>query len=155
MAANKKSTVEKVEQIVSPIAKDLDLDIWDIRYLKEGASWFLRIFIDKDGGVDIDDCERMSRAIDQPLDDADIIKEQYFLEVSSPGLFRELVKPEHFERFKGVSVTVRLIRPIDGVKEFSGILLGFDGTLIKIGQDELEKEFERSAVAKVFVNDEI
>ena len=155
MAANKKSTVEKVEQIVSPIAKDLDLDIWDIRYLKEGASWFLRIFIDKDGGVDIDDCERMSRAIDQPLDDADIIKEQYFLEVSSPGLFRELVKPEHFERFKGESVTVRLIRPIDGVKEFSGILLGFDGTLIKIGQDELEKEFERSAVAKVFVNDEI
>ena len=155
MAANKKSTVEKVEQIVFPIAKDLDLDIWDIRYLKEGASWFLRIFIDKDGGVDIDDCERMSRAIDQPLDDADIIKEQYFLEVSSPGLFRELVKPEHFERFKGESVTVRLIRPIDGVKEFSGILLGFDGTLIKIGQDELEKEFERSAVAKVFVNDEI
>ncbi len=155
MAANKKSTVEKVEQIVSPIAKDLGLDIWDIRYLKEGASWFLRIFIDKDGGVDIDDCERMSRAIDQPLDDADIIKEQYFLEVSSPGLFRELVKPEHFERFKGESVTVRLIRPIDGVKEFSGVLLGLAGTLIKIGQDESEKEFERSAVAKVFVNDEI
>lgn len=155
MAANKKSTVEKVEQIVSPIAKDLGLDIWDIRYLKEGASWFLRIFIDKDGGVDIDDCERMSRAIDQSLDDADIIKEQYFLEVSSPGLFRELVKPEHFERFKGESVTVRLIRPIDGVKEFSGVLFGLDGMLIRIGQDESEKEFERSAVAKVFVNDEI
>ena len=106
MAENKQNTVSKVESLVRPFADELGLKIWDIRYLKEGASWFLRIFIDKEGGVDIDDCERLSRAIDEPLDTADIIKDAYFLEVSSPGLFRELTRPEHFEEFEGVEVPV-------------------------------------------------
>lgn len=155
MAENRQSTAERAEHIIRPIIENLGLRIWDIRYLKEGASWFLRIFIDKDGGVDIDDCERISRAIDQPLDDADIIKEAYFLEVSSPGLFRELTRPEHFKQYEGESVTVRLIRPIDGKREFSGTLLGFDNPVIRIQHGDKQMKFEKSAVAKIFVNDEI
>lgn len=155
MAENKLNTVQKVEGIVRPIADELGLKIWDIRYLKEGASWFLRIFIDKEGGVDIDDCERMSRAIDAPLDDADLIKEAYYLEVSSPGLFRELTRPEHFEEFEGAEVTVRLIRPIDKQKEFIGTLIGLQNQKIIISDGENQREFEKSAVSKIFVNDEL
>ncbi len=155
MAQAKQNTAAKVEELALPIAEQLGLRIWDVRYLKEGASWFLRIFIDKDGGVDIDDCERMSRAIDTPLDELDFIKEQYFLEVSSPGLFRELSRPEHFEQFKGVSVTVRLIRPQDGNKEFSGNLVFADAKSVEIDDGSKQLTFERSAVSKIFVNDEI
>ena len=88
MSSSKQSTVDKVLSIIAPIAKEQGLDIWDVRYLKEGASYFLRIFIEKPEGITIDDCENFSRAIDEPLDEADPIKENYFLEVSSPGLGR-------------------------------------------------------------------
>ena len=111
-----------VWQIAEPIASELGISLWDIRFLKEGADWFLRIILDKEGGVGIDDCEAFSRAIDKPLDELDPIEQSYCLEVSSPGLERELTRPEHFERFKGSPVKVRLIRPVDGVRDFKGIL---------------------------------
>lgn len=121
-----KNTVSLVEEIARPIAAELGLDIWDVRYLKEGSQWFLRIFIDKDGGVDINDCERMSRALDEPLDKADPIDGEYILEVSSPGIERELLKPEHFERFLGADIMVKMIRPIEGIgKEFKGVLAAY------------------------------
>ena len=103
---NFNKTAQKVYDVVKPFADELSLDIWDIQYVKEGSAWFLRIFIDKDGGVDITDCENLSRAIDEPLDVADPIKESYYLEVSSAGLGRELVHPEHFEMLKGETITV-------------------------------------------------
>ena len=113
--------------IARPIADDLGLRIWDVRYLKEGSQWYLRVFIDKDGGVDINDCERMSRALDEPLDQADPIDGEYILEVSSPGIERELVKPEHFAAFIGADIMVKMIRPIDGIgKEFKGVLTAFE-----------------------------
>ena len=122
-----KNTVSVVEEIARPIAAELGLEIWDIRYLKEGSQWFLRIFIDKDGGVDINDCERMSRALDEPLDKADPIDGEYILEVSSPGIERELVKPGHFERFIGADIMVKMIRPLEGIgKEFKGVLTAYD-----------------------------
>ncbi len=122
-----KNTVTAVEEIARPIADDLGLRIWDVRYLKEGSRWYLRIFIDKDGGVDINDCERMSRALDEPLDQADPIDGEYILEVSSPGIERELVKPEHFAAFIGADIMVKMIRPIDGIgKEFKGVLTAFE-----------------------------
>ncbi len=122
-----KNTVTAVEEIARPIADDLGLRIWDVRYLKEGSQWYLRIFIDKDGGVDINDCERMSRALDEPLDQADPIDGEYILEVSSPGIERELVKPEHFAAFIGADIMVKMIRPIDGIgKEFKGVLTAFE-----------------------------
>ena len=121
-----KNTVAVVEELAAPIAADLGLRIWDVRYLKEGSQWFLRIFIDKDGGVDINDCERMSRALDEPLDVADPIAGEYILEVSSPGVERELVKPAHFEEFIGADIMVKMIRPIDGIgKEFKGVLTDY------------------------------
>ena len=100
------NVVQAVWQIAEPIARELGLEIWDIRFLKEGADWFLRIFIDKEGGIDISDCENMSRAIDKPLDEADPIEQSYCLEVSSPGVERDLVRPEHFERYKGADIKV-------------------------------------------------
>ncbi len=122
----KKNTVAVVDEIVRPYAEELGLEIWDIRYLKEGSQWFLRIFIDKEGGVDINDCERLSRAIDKPLDEKDPIDTEYILEVSSPGIERELIKDEHFEKFIGADIMVRMIRPIDGIgREFKGVLTAY------------------------------
>ena len=128
-----KNTVSAVEELVAPIAESLGLRIWDVRYLKEGSQWYLRIFIDKDGGVDINDCENMSRAIDDPLDRLDPIDGEYILEVSSPGIERDLIKPEHFEQFIGADIMVKMIRPIVGIgKEFKGVLTAFDDGMVTI-----------------------
>ena len=127
------STAAAVEAIARPIAEELGLSIWDVRYLKEGSRWYLRVFIDKEGGVDINDCERMSRALDAPLDEADPIDGEYVLEVSSPGVERELVRPEHFERFIGADIMVKMIRPIEGIgREFKGVLTEVDGDMVTI-----------------------
>lgn len=126
------NTVAAVWKIAQPIADELGLRIWDIRFVKEGADWFLRIFIDKDGGVDINDCENMSRAIDKPLDDADPIEQSYCLEVSSPGIERELCSEKHFEECEGEKIKVKLIRAVDGTREFCGILESHDGMRITL-----------------------
>ena len=130
--AGKNNTVSKVEEIVSPFAKDLGLELWDIRFVKEGTDWYLRIFIDKDGGVSIDDCVDLSHAITKPLDEADPISQSYILEVSSPGIERELVTDRHFEKFIGSDVMLRLIRPIDKVRDFSGRLMSYEDGVITV-----------------------
>ena len=128
-----KNTVTAVEELAAPIAEGLGLRIWDVRYLKEGSQWFLRIFIDKDGGVDINDCENMSRAVDEPLDRLDPIEGEYILEVSSPGVERELIRPEHFEQFIGADIMVKMIRPIEGIgKEFKGVLTAYEDGMVTI-----------------------
>lgn len=132
------NTISAVWQLAEPIAKELGLDIWDIRFLKEGSDWFLRVFIDKDGGVDINDCENMSRALDAPLDELDPIEQSYCLEVSSPGLERELVRDEHFEKYVGSPIKVKLIRPVDGKREFAGTLESFDSKMFTLRLDEGE-----------------
>ncbi len=135
MAEKKKqgNTVSLVWELAEPIAEELGLSLWDVRFLKEGAVWYLRIFIDKPEGVTIDDCEAMSRAIDEPLDRLDPIEQNYCLEVSSPGIERELVRDEHFEAFLGAPVMVKLIRPNEnGIREFKGTLLSHDKENITI-----------------------
>lgn len=127
--AGKGNTVSKVTEIVTPYAKELGLDIWDIRFVKEGTDWYLRIFIDKDGGVSIDDCVDLTHAITKPLDDADPISQSYLLEVSSPGVERELVTDAHFEKYIGSDVMLRLIRPIDNVRDFSGKMISYDASV--------------------------
>lgn len=130
MALAKGSTTETVRAIVQPYAEQLGLRLWDVTFTKEGTSWYLRIYIDKDGGVNIDDCAAMSRAVDEPLDEADPIDKAYFLEVCSPGLERELRREEHFAAYIGQKIKVKLIRAVDGVREFSGVLNSFaDGEL--------------------------
>ena len=126
------NTVETVRQIAEPIAESLGLELWDVRFVKEGVSWYLRIFIDKEGGVGIEDCENMSRAIDAPLDEADPIEQSYCLEVSSPGLERELVRDAHFEKYKGEKIKVRFIRPQNGKRDFNGVLEDYDGKNITL-----------------------
>ena len=127
------NTVAAVQSLANEIAAQLGLRIWDVRYVKEGSQWFLRIFIDKDGGVDINDCERMSRALDAPLDELDPIAGEYILEVSSPGIERELIRPEHFARFIGADIMVKMIRPLEGVgKEFKGVLDDYDDGAVTI-----------------------
>lgn len=127
MADKKKNTVDTVWDIAEPIAADLDLILWDIRFQKEGADWYLRIFIDKENEpVSIDDCVNMSHAIDEPLDLADPINQSYSLQVSSPGVERELTRDFHFERFIGEKVMMKLIRPQDGKREYKGVLKDYD-----------------------------
>lgn len=123
--ANKKggATVETVRNLIEPIVAELNLELWDVRYVKEGAQWYLRVFIDKPEGVGIEDCEKVSRAIDAPLDELNPIEQSYCLEVCSPGIERELVREEHFMRFIDADVMVKMIRPIEGIgKEFAGVL---------------------------------
>lgn len=121
------STVDAVWKLIEPIVNDLGLQLWDVRYVKEGAQWYLRVYIDKDGGVGIEDCERVSRSIDEPLDRLNPIEQSYCLEVCSPGLERELIRPEHYKRFLGEDIMVKMIRPIEGIgKEFGGVLKDYD-----------------------------
>ena len=133
MATNKKPNIsERVLQIAAPIAEALGLEIWDIRYLKEGSDWYLRLFIDKAGGVGINDCVEMSHALDKPLDEEDFIPNAYILEVSSPGVERELTKKEHFEKMLGKNIKIKLIRPLEGKREFSGVLGSYDNGEIEL-----------------------
>ena len=120
------NTVNAVWEIAEPIAKSLGYELWDVRFEKEGANWYLRIFIDKEDGISINDCVDMSHAIDKPLDEADPIEQSYCLEVCSPGLERDLKRDSHFEKCIGEKIMVKLIRPVDGQREFKGILDSYD-----------------------------
>lgn len=130
------NTVAAVRQIAEPVARELGLSIWDVRFVKEGAGWYLRIFIDKEGGVSIGDCVDMTHAINKPLDDADLIEQAYCLEISSPGIERELVRDEHFECSLGKKIMVKTIRPIDGKRDFKGVLESYDDGSITLRAED-------------------
>lgn len=147
-------TVKKAWELAEPYARQLGLSLWDVLFVKEGASWYLRYIIDKEGGVNIDDCEALSRAVNDPLDEADFIKEAYYLEVSSPGLCRELKRPEHFEAMAGRPVRVLLIRPRDNEREFLGELRGFDGQQVFLRAGEEELSFAKAEIACVTLCDD-
>ena len=134
-------TVSKVWELCEPIVENLGLKLWDVRYLKEGADWFLRVYIDKPEGVDITDCEKVSRAINDPLDELDPIDNAYCLEVCSPGIERELVRDEHFEQFIGADIMVKMRRPIEGIgKEFDGVLKSYEDGMVTINDHSGENE---------------
>lgn len=149
-----KNTVEKIEEIVKPYAENLSLSIWDITFKKEGTDWYLRIFIDKDGGVSIDDCVDLTHAITKPIDEADPISQSYMLEVCSPGVERELKKNWHFEKYVGSKVMVRTIRPIDNVRDFNGVLTSYNnGELTVKLQDENEITLNKKETSYVKLDD--
>jgi ribosome maturation factor RimP len=125
--AGKGNTVSRVTEIITPYAEELGLDIWDVRFAKEGTDWYLRIFIDKEGGISIDDCVDLTHAVTKPLDEADPISQSYTLEVSSPGVERELTADKHFEKYIGADVMVRLIRPVNNVRDYEGKLVSYNG----------------------------
>jgi len=133
----KTNTVEAVTELVKPIVEEMGLILWDVRFVKEGAVWYLRIFIDKDSGVTIEDCENVTRAVDKPLDDLDPIEQNYCLEVSSPGIERELVKYEHFESFLGAPVMVKLHKPNEkDMREFKGTLIAHDKDTVTVSAED-------------------
>ena len=120
--AERKSVALHVRELVAPTADELGLKLWDVEYVKEGADYVLRITIDSDEGITIDDCERFHRAIDPVIDEDDPIENSYKLEVSSPGVERVLTRPEHFEAMKGAEVEIRLFSAVNGSKIHRGIL---------------------------------
>ena len=148
---SKRETYEaKTEEILLPIAEENGVEIYDVEYVKEGSDWYLRAYIDKPDGVNIGDCEAVSRALSDKLDEADFIEDAYILEVSSPGLGRPLKKEKDFKRSIGEEVEIRTYRAIDRQKEFTGILKGFDeNTVTIIYEDETEQVFDRAEIALI------
>ncbi len=144
-----KSRVEaQVAALVEPYIEEQGLELVDVEYVKEGSHWYLRIFIDKEGGVDLNDCQRVSQAIGVKLDQADPISQAYMLEVSSPGLERPLKKDADFVRFKGELVTVHTFAPFQGFKEFTGYLAGLENDQIMLKFQEQTISIPREQVSK-------
>lgn len=141
---------QKVWEIAEPLADEIGIWIWDVEFVKEGARRVLRITVDSEEGIGIEDCEKLHRAIDPLLDEADLIEEQYYLEVSSPGIERELKNDIHIEACEGWDVEVKLYAPKDGSKLYRGVLLPLaenGDVAIKVGESTVV--FERSTVAKI------
>ena len=142
--------VATVKKIAEPLAEELGYFLWDVEYVKEGADMYLRITIDSEEGINIEDCERMHRAIDPLLDEADPIEDAYHLEISSPGIERELKNEMQICACEGWDVEVRLYAPVDGSKSYLGTLCGLDeeGNVV-IETENGEKKFARAAVASL------
>ena len=139
----------KTEELLGPITEKYGVEIYDVEYVKEGSDFYLRAYIDKEGGVNIIDCENVSRALSDALDEKDFIDDAYILEVSSPGLGRTLKKDRHLEKSIGEDVEIKLYKPVDKVKEFEGTLLSYDAEKITIDMDGEEKSFLRSDIAVI------
>ena len=140
---------ELVAQFSRPVVESCGCTLWDVEYVREGGEWFLRLYIDKEGGVDIIDCETISRAVDPILDERDPIAESYHFEVCSAGLERALKRPGDFERFMGSNITVKLYRPRNGLKEIPCVLQGYENGRVTVLAGKETITFEKSEVALV------
>ncbi len=142
--------VEIVSGLAKPVVEARGCELWDVEFVREAGQWYLRVFIDREGGVSIDDCEAVSRALDPLLDEADPIEQSYTFEVSSAGVERALKRPGDFQRFMGAYVCVRLYRAVDGVKEILGHLEGYDNGRVTVRTDSGElRSFDGPEVAGV------
>ena len=141
---------EKVEKLLEPIIEKIGYELYDVEYTKEGKNYFLRIFIDNEKGIDLNDCEKVNNSITEILDKEDYIKEQYFLEVSSPGIERVLRKDKHLKQNLGGQVNMKLFKKDEnGAKEYIGELKQFDEQNIIISKDEKEFKIERKNIAQI------
>ena len=140
---------DAVSALVRPVVEEEGCSLWDVEYVREAGTWYLRVFIDKEGGVGIDDCERISRRLDPMLDEADPIPESYVFEVGSAGAERELRRPSDFGQFMGHEVELRLYRPLDGKKSFVGELSGYEDGDVSLLVGGEPKTFEKKQIAKV------
>ena len=155
MAGKNATIAEKAEALALPFCEELGLDLWDVRFVKEGSEWYLRFFIDKEEGVNINDCEALSRAVDAPLDEANFIEQAYYLEVSSPGLNREFTKDWHYQQMMGESVLVKLYKAVNGTKELCGALTQKTAdtlTLTPVGEEPVTLSL--SDIASVRLDDD-
>lgn len=138
-----------ITELATPIVEGLNYELVDVEFVKEGANWYLRIYIDKPGGIGIDDCQAVSEKISDILDKEDPIEQSYYLEVSSPGLERPLKTERDFIKYKGELVELKVFQPLDGRKVFEGELVGLIDNKIVINQDGNTIEFEKNKVAIV------
>ena len=140
----------KTEQLIQPLIDANNFELVDVEFVKEGSDWYLRVYIDKDGGITVDDCELISRAFNEILDREDYISEQYIFEVSSPGLMRPLKKEKDYKRIVGKLIDIKLYKPVDKCKEFTGVLDSYDKDTVTIKMDDdTQKTFDRSNLAMI------
>ncbi len=148
--SKKEDYISKTEKIAAPICDELGFELVDVEFVKEAGTDYLRVYIDKTGGITVDECEIVSRRMNDILDEQDFIEESYIFEVSSPGLGRVLKKDKDFKRSIGQEVEVKLFKAVDGVKEFNAFLKDFDEkTLTLATDDEVVHTIERSNIAKI------
>ena len=144
-----KKVTEIVAELAAPVAAEFGCELWDTEYVREAGQWFLRLYMDKDGGVDILDCENVSRRVSDLLDEADPIEGSYIFEVSSAGAERQLKRPSDFEKFLGSPVLLKTYQNRDGRKEFPGVLKEYDGGAVVLEMGKQELRFEKNEVAMV------
>jgi ribosome maturation factor RimP len=140
---------EKVAALAEPVVTEEGCTLWDVEYVREAGTWYLRVFVDKEGGLSIDDCERISRRLDPMLDEADPIPDSYVFEVGSAGAERELKRPSDFERFMGSEVELRLYQPVNGIKSFVGTLKAYEDGSVTIETGGRDMRFDKSQIALV------
>ncbi len=140
---------ERIQALAEPVVREEGCSLWDVEYVREAGCWYLRLYIDKEGGVGIDDCERISRRLDPILDEADPIPESYVFEVGSAGAERELKRPSDFEQFMGSEVEIRLYQPLDGKKSWVGTLSGYAEGDVSLTVGKEERTFQKARVAQV------
>ena len=140
---------DKVSKIARPIVEEEGCTLWDVEYVREAGTWYLRVFIDKDGGVSIDDCERVSKRLDPILDEEDPIPDSYVFEVGSAGADRELKRPGDFEQFMGSEIEVKLFHPVGGSKHYTGTLAAYENGAVSLAQGETILNFTKDQIAQV------
>ena len=140
---------EKVAALAKPVVEEEGCTLWDVEYVREAGTWYLRIFVDKEGALSIDDCERISRRLDPMLDEADPIPDSYVFEVGSAGAERELKRPSDYAQFMGHEVEVRLYQPLNGSKAFVGALKGYEDGDVTIDFGGTEMRFDKGRIAQV------
>ena len=140
--------IAKITNLLTPVVEAQGVSLYDLEFLKEGGNKILRIYIDKEAGIDLDDCERVSRAAEAELDAHDPIPTAYYLEVSSPGIERRLSKPEHYTRYTGHKIAIKLYGPVDGRRKFTGLLTSYEnGNLSLTEEDGQVREFEQTQIS--------
>lgn len=149
--AGSANTEKRIEELIQPTVTEMGYELVDVEFVKEGPNWYLRIFIDKEGGVTIDDCEAVSKTLEKIFDEKDPIEQAYFLEISSPGIDRPLKKKEDFIKYNGEMVDVKLYKPYEGSKEYTGKLVGYDENdrTVTIEVDDKNIAFTKKEIAGI------
>lgn len=147
--------ITEISELVRPVVEELGYELYHVEYVKENGEFYLRIYIDNENGISLVDCEKVSRRISDIVDEKDPIKEQYFLEVSSPGIFRELFEDSHLLKHINDKVRIKLKKPVEKKKEYIGELLSFDESIVKMMADGKELEFLRENIKSINLEGEI
>lgn len=151
---SKSTLIQKLEEGIKPVVENMDYELYHIEYVKEGKENYLRLYIDKESGISLEDCEKVSRRISDLLDENDPIPDSYYLEVSSPGIERVLYKEEHLKKYIGYNIVLNLFAPIEKKKKYEGELTNFNKEEITIKSEEKEITIPRNKISKITLRGE-